>query len=92
MADSTLIALEQRGVRTVRITYPDLHGISRGKDYPLAHVAHLTGEGGAFCEAIMTVDLRHNVVAGPEHGFQDILARPDLDTLVPVPWEEDTAW
>ena len=31
----------------------------------------------------MTVDLRHNVVAGPEHGFQDILARPDLDTLVP---------
>ena len=92
MADSTLIALEQRGVRTVRITYPDLHGISRGKDYPLAHVAHLTGEGGAFCEAIMTVDLRHNVVAGPEHGFQDILARPDLDTLVPVPWEQDTAW
>ncbi len=92
MADSTLIALEQRGVRTVRITYPDLHGISRGKDYPLSHVAHLTGEGGAFCEAIMTVDLRHNVVAGPEHGFQDILARPDLDTLVPVPWEQDTAW
>ena len=40
----------------------------------------------------MTVDLRHNVVAGPEHGFQDILARPDLDTLVPVPWEPDTAW
>jgi len=31
-------------------------------------------------------------VAGPEHGFQDILARPDLDTLVPVPWEPDTAW
>jgi glutamine synthetase len=92
VADSTLIALEQRGVRTVRITYPDLHGISRGKDYPLSHVAHLTGEGGAFCEAIMTVDLRHNVVAGPEHGFQDILARPDLDTLVPVPWEADTAW
>ena len=46
VADSTLIALEQRGVRTVRITYPDLHGISRGKDYPLAHFAHVVGEGG----------------------------------------------
>ena len=25
----------------------------------------------------MTVDLNHNVVSGFEHGFQDILARPD---------------
>ena len=92
MADSTLSALEQRGVRTVRVTYPDLHGISRGKDYPLSHLAHVLGDGGTYCEAIMTVDLRHNVVAGPEHGFQDILARPDLETLVPVPWEPDIAW
>ena len=92
MADSTLKDLEQRGVRTVRVTYPDLHGISRGKDYPISHFPHVIADGGAYCEAIMTVDLRHNVVAGPEHGFQDILARPDLDTLVPVPWEQDTAW
>ena len=27
----------------------------------------------AHCEAIMTVDLRHNVIAGFEHGFQDIV-------------------
>ena len=92
MADSTLKDLEARGVRTVRVTYPDLHGISRGKDYPLTHFPHVVADGGAYCEAIMTVDLRHNVVAGPEHGFQDILARPDLDTLVPVPWEPETAW
>ena len=44
MADSTLSALEQRGVRTVRMTYPDLHGISRGKDYPLSHIAHVAGD------------------------------------------------
>jgi glutamine synthetase len=92
VADSTLKDLEARGVRTVRVTYPDLHGISRGKDYPLSHFPHVVADGGAYCEAIMTVDLRHNVVAGPEHGFQDILARPDLDTLVPVPWEPETAW
>jgi glutamine synthetase len=92
VADSTLKDLEARGVRTVRVTYPDLHGISRGKDYPLSHFPHVVADGGAYCEAIMTVDLRHNVVAGPEHGFQDILARPDLETLVPVPWEPDTAW
>ena len=42
-----------------------------------------------FVEAIMTVDLRHNVVAGFEGGFPDLLARPDLPTMVPLPWEED---
>ena len=89
---ASLADLEARGVRTVRMTYPDLHGISRGKDYPLEHFRHLAEEGGAFCEAIMTVDLRHTVTAGFEHGFQDILARPDLGTIVPVPWRPDTAW
>jgi len=92
MADSRLAELETRGVRTVRMTYPDLHGISRGKDYPLEHFRHLVEEGGAFCEAIMTVDLRHIVTAGFEHGFQDIVGKPDLDTLVPVPWEPGVAW
>ena len=79
-----------RGVDTVRISYPDLHGIARGKEFPAAYVEHLAEDGRRICEAIMTVDLRHNVVAGLEHGFQDIVARPDLDTLVPVPWEHDT--
>ena len=37
----------------------------------------------------MTVDLRHNVVAGFEHGFQDILARPDPATLRRIPWDPE---
>ncbi len=92
MADSRLADLEKAGVRTVRMTYPDLHGISRGKDYPIEHFRHLAEDGGGFCEAIMTVDLRHVVTAGPEHGFQDIIGMPDLDTLVPIPWEPGTSW
>jgi glutamine synthetase len=92
MADSRLADLEKAGVRTVRMTYPDLHGISRGKDYPIEHFRHLAEDGGGFCEAIMTVDLRHTVTAGFEHGFQDIVGTPDLDTLVPIPWEPGTSW
>ena len=46
-------------------------------------------DGAAYCEAIMTVDLSHNVVAGFEHGFQDILARPDAATLRRVPWDPE---
>ena len=30
-----LAALERDGVRIVRVTYPDLHGVLRGKDVPI---------------------------------------------------------
>jgi glutamine synthetase len=87
-----LEALASAGVRTVRLQYPDLHGVARGKDMPLDAFAHVAAEGMAFCEAIMTVDLRHNVISGFEHGFQDILARPDTSTLAVCPWDPTVAF
>jgi glutamine synthetase len=85
----SLSELEEVGVRAVRLQYADLHGICRGKLIPISAFPHAAEEGVGFVEAIMTVDLRHNVIAGFEHGFPDFLARPDLNTLVPLPWEED---
>jgi hypothetical protein len=76
MTDTKLADLIEQGVTTVRMSYADLHGIARGKEFPAAYFQHLLEDGAAYCEAIMTVDLQHNVVAGPEHGFQDIRARP----------------
>ena len=83
--------LAAAGVRYVRVSYPDLHGVCRGKDIPIAEFAH-AADGVGFCEAVMTVDLHHNVVAGFEHGFRDIGARADLETLVQIPWDPETAW
>src|SRR5580700_11934071 len=85
----SLSELADVGVRAVRLQYADLHGIARGKLIPISAFPHVADEGMGFVEAIMTVDLRHNVVAGFEQGFPDFLARPDLNTLVPLPWEED---
>jgi glutamine synthetase len=84
-----LSQLSDAGVRAVRLQYADLHGICRGKDIPISAFAHASEDGIGFVAAIMTVDLRHNVVAGFEHGFPDLLARPDLDTLVALPWQPD---
>jgi glutamine synthetase len=84
-----LAELAEVGVRAVRLQYADLHGICRGKDIPISAFPHASAEGIGFVAAIMTVDLRHNVVAGFEQGFPDILARPDLSTLVPLPWQPD---
>jgi glutamine synthetase len=83
--------LEELGVRAVRLQYADLHGICRGKDIPGSVFPHAAEEGIGFVEAIMTVDLSHNVIAGFERGFPDIVARPDLGTLVRLPWEPDVA-
>ncbi len=86
-----LTSLLEQGIRAVRLQYPDLHGICRGKEIPLASFPAAVDDGIGFVAAIMTVDLAHNVVAGFEQGFPDLLARPDLDTLVTLPWEPDVA-
>jgi glutamine synthetase len=87
----TLDQLVKDGVTTVRLSYPDLHGIARGKEFPASFFDHLLDDGAGYCEAIMTVDLRHNVVSGFEHGFQDIIARPDPATLRRIPWDPEVA-
>src|ERR671937_1566668 len=84
-------ALAASGVRFVRVLYADLHGIARGKEVPVGELAEVAKHGLNFCEAIMTVDLRHNVVAGFEHGFQDIVAKPDASTLRRLPWDPEVA-
>lgn len=83
--------LHERGIRAVRLQYADLHGIARGKDVPTWVFADALESGVSFVEAIMTVDLRHNVIAGFETGFPDLLARPDVSTLVELPWEPGVA-
>jgi glutamine synthetase len=79
------------GVRAVRLQYSDLHGICRGKDIPASAFEHVTEDGVAFVEAIMTIDLKHTVVKGFERGFPDIIAIPDTSTLVRIPWEPEVA-
>ncbi len=92
MAEAPSVSdLADGGIRVVRLQYADLHGICRGKDIPVGAFQHAVDAGVGFVEAIMTVDLRHNVVAGFEVGFPDIRAHPDLSTLTPLPWDPRVA-
>ena len=93
MSDSASIAaLQQRGVRAVRVLYTDLHGIARGKDIPIGKFEHLAEEGVTFCSAVMATDLRHTPVVGGEEGYVDFSVKPDLGTLRALPWQPDVAW
>jgi glutamine synthetase len=78
-------------VTSVRVLYPDLHGIARGKDVPISEFDHVIEHGLCFCSAVMGTDLRHTPVVGGDEGYPDLVARPDLGTMVTLPWEPGIA-
>lgn len=83
-------------IHTVKIGGSDLDGAYRGKRVPAA--AFLDGAAGGFaqCDVIFGWDIAEDLVpnlrfTGWESGYPDIIAVPDLATLVPVPWEPGVA-
>jgi glutamine synthetase len=78
-------------IRSVRLLYPDLHGVARGKDIPISEFDHVVEHGLCFCSAVMGTDLAHTPVRGGAEGYPDLTARPDLATMAPLPWEPDVA-
>jgi glutamine synthetase len=78
-------------VRSIRVLYPDLHGVARGKDVPIAEFDHVLDHGLRFCAAVMGTDLRHTPVVGGEEGYPDLIARPDMTTMATLPWEPGVA-
>src|SRR5215213_7353616 len=83
--------LSDASVTSVRVVYPDLHGVARGKDVPLIEFDRVSDHGLAFCAAVMATDLRHTPVLGPEIGYPDLVAKPDLATLTLLPWDPGVA-
>jgi glutamine synthetase len=87
--------LRELGVDVVRVSYPDMIGIDRGRDVLLGELATASEHGLAFCRAAYHTSPRGDVVpvqGGLEAGLPDILVRPDLATLTSLPWEPAAAW
>jgi glutamine synthetase len=78
-------------VKSIRVLYPDLHGVARGKDVPIAEFDHVLDHGLRFCAAVMGTDLRHTPVVGGDEGYPDLIARPDMTTMATLPWEPGVA-
>ncbi len=85
--------LREQGVDVVRVSYPDLIGVDRGRDVLLDELPAAAGHGLAFCRAVYHTSPMGDVVpvqGGLEAGLPDITVHPDLATLTPLPWEP--AW
>jgi glutamine synthetase len=78
-------------VTSIRVLYPDLHGVARGKEVPIAEFDHVIENGLRFCAAVMGTDLRQTPVVGGDQGYPDLIARPDMSTMATLPWEPGVA-
>ena len=88
-------ALADQRIDIVRLSYPDLIGIDRGRDILVSHLPTACEHGVAFCRAVYHTSPRGDVVnvpGGLDAGLPDIMVHPDLDTIVPIPWEPGLAW
>jgi glutamine synthetase len=87
--------LRADGVDVVRVSYPDLIGVDRGRDVLLDELPAAAAHGLAFCRAVYHTSPMGDVVpvsGGLEAGLPDVTVRPDLATLAPMPWEPNAAW
>jgi glutamine synthetase len=93
--DSISERLRADGIDVVRVSYPDLIGVDRGRDVLLGELDAAVGHGLAFCRAVYHTSPMGDVVpvqGGLEDGLPDIIVRPDLATLMRLPWEPNAAW
>ncbi|MFG2497097.1 glutamine synthetase family protein [Streptomyces sp. NPDC048441] len=91
----TVEALRAGGTDVVRVIYPDLIGVDRGRDILVGHLPGACGHGLSFCRAVYHTSPQGDVVpiaGGLEAGLPDVSVRPDLATLQPLPWEPGVAW
>jgi glutamine synthetase len=87
--------LRSEGVDVVRVSYPDLIGVDRGRDVLLDELPSAVEHGLAFCRAVYHTSPMGDVVpvrGGLDAGLPDIIVRPDLSTITALPWEPGVAW
>jgi len=83
MTDLTRIAKE-RGIKYFLISYVDLFGTMRAKLVPAAAIGEMAKNGAGFAGFASWLDM---TPADP-----DVLAIPDPDSLIQLPWRKEVGW
>ena len=76
--------MQDDGIRFLLAQFVDLNGSPKVKMVPVEHFEHVLDEGAGFAGAALP-----GMGQGPHS--HDMLARIDLDSYTPVPWEEGLA-
>jgi glutamine synthetase type III len=84
MATDLAKAAKERGIKYFLISYVDLFGTLRAKLAPAAAIEALSKEGAGFAGFASWLDM---TPADP-----DVLAIPDPDSLIQLPWKREVGW
>ncbi|ARV61265.1 hypothetical protein BZZ01_23985 [Nostocales cyanobacterium HT-58-2] len=88
-------ALKSQNLKYLRFEFPDLHGVSRSKLIPINHVESYTRKGLNLYGGTLGLDTASLLVSESglhqQLNFRDGVITPDLETLTPIPWLENTA-
>ncbi|MGO1054350.1 glutamine synthetase family protein [Crossiella sp. CA198] len=88
-------ALAAGGVDLIRVLFPDLLGIPRGKEIPVRLLPEVAERGLSFCRGVYYTSARGENIPAPTAlaaGLPDVVARPILDTVTRLPWADGLAW
>ena len=83
-----IASLREQGIDVIRVSYPDMIGVDRGRDVLLDELRPALGHGLPFCRAIFHTSPQGDVVpvaGGLDAGLPDVLVRPDLGTITTMP-------
>lgn len=75
---------QAQGIRYFLISFTDLFGVARSKLVPAESIDQMAASGAGFAGFAAWLDM---TPADP-----DILAIPDSDSLIQLPWQPDVAW
>lgn len=100
-AERVLAAIAQRDLKNIRISFPDQHGILRGKTLMAGAAASALADGVSMTTTLLAKDTAHRTVfpvfsAGGGFGMAemdgggDFLMLPDPKTFRVLPWAPDT--
>ena len=78
-------SLRKRGVKYCLASYVDLHGVSKCKAVPIAHLGRMLRASEMFTGAALD---------GVPQGVHDdeVCAKPDPNSLTVLPWNPEVAW
>jgi len=87
--------IKAENITSLRVEFPDLYGIGRGKTMPAKNLASVAEEGLGFAQAVYAIHLGNDVAAGTGCGYEiewkDMTIIPDLNTFAVLPHLEGTA-
>jgi glutamine synthetase len=96
-------SLKLEGLKQLRFSFADQHGVLRGKTLAIAEVGAALDKGVTVTSTLLLKDTSHRTVfpaftpgggvGMPElQGAADVLMTPDQSTFRVLPWAPDTGW